>query len=398
MPLENVPSVPEVDNFNLGVDNFNSEEEQEVEDDEIQYRDIDYDRALLENKENDLLFGLELEFENANREKLSYFLVDNFSNVGISSDGSLDDSGLEVKMPPMPINREGLEYLEGLCRAISKYGGEVSTRCGLHVHFSTKLIRYIFLNENYDDIVFQQFLKRLVFCWFAFYKVFFNCLPLSRQDNRYCKALEGDNLYILMNREKRVSFDVDRYSALNLRSFAKYGTIEFRFINGTLEFNKIKNWLLVLKLVIELCQDKKKFNCNYKKMIDCYNTPSAIGQIRQLVKILELKKATANFLMSRFKQFYVKNKDFKSFRNRELLKYSVKQILMRDNVFKEKHLKKVINKFFKNEKIKDDVVVFNKDTLYKKDKKAIRSLKSRYLDGFGVKEFLENKIIKYINL
>ena len=55
-----------------------------------------------------------------------------------------------------------------------------------------------------------------------------------------------------------------RYFKLNLQSYVKYGTVEFRHHSGTTTFSKVKNWILICARLVEYSkQNGVTNNLNY---------------------------------------------------------------------------------------------------------------------------------------
>jgi hypothetical protein len=70
-------------------------------------------------------------------------------------------------------------------------------------------------------------------------KVIDSMLPPSRRMNTYCRS----NTVTDATR--------DRYAKVNLTSMYRHGTVEFRQHSGTIDCNKIKNWVLLTGLIFD---------------------------------------------------------------------------------------------------------------------------------------------------
>jgi hypothetical protein len=185
-------------------------------------------------------------------------------------DGSLGECGAEFSSNPangdLLFNR-----IRALCRLLEDRGFYVNRDCGLHIHIeASRRLPY---------------LKKV----FAFYKkyesLFFQMLPQSRQNNQYCRKFDNiyaqlktgevfkmnqgleftEKLYDVKGRTRvrrcRTSHSHDkRYGWVNFHSLFYRGTLEIRAHSGTLNGQKIINWLkihltclnLVKKLPLEV--------------------------------------------------------------------------------------------------------------------------------------------------
>ena len=84
-------------------------------------------------------------------------------------------------------------------------------------------------------------------------------MPESRRNNQYCKGLSilgsKDTFFSNLNNCRSVREIVNlfntRYLKLNLQSYLKYGTVEFRQHSGSTKFSKIKNWILICARLVE---------------------------------------------------------------------------------------------------------------------------------------------------
>jgi len=101
-------------------------------------------------------------------------------------------------------------------------GCKVDKSCGLHVH----------LDSRFDDPkkIFENLLDQQA--------AIFDLVPKSRRDNQYCRyTKKGDYLR------------GERYKSINSCAYNKYKTIEVRLHGGTIEAEKINNWILLLTTI-----------------------------------------------------------------------------------------------------------------------------------------------------
>lgn len=196
------------------------------------------------------------------------------SRVEVKFDGSLeceDGEGFGIEVTLVFNNKaSGFESLNKLCNALNEAGCYINKTCGLHVHLDVR---------NLDKEGVRLLGRKLTRCL----PVLKHIMPESRHNNRYCR--------LGMSR-----FGGDRYFAVNLTSYKKFKTIEIRLHSGTVDFEKIKNWIEVLQAIrkSEITVPQTKF----QQLIDTLNlsdklveylerritklNPSAWGELSQL--------------------------------------------------------------------------------------------------------------------
>tara|TARA_R100001443_G_scaffold56141_2_gene67201 strand:- start:43 stop:984 length:942 start_codon:yes stop_codon:yes gene_type:complete len=201
----------------------------------------------------------------------SVYYSDSSNTWRIKTDSSIRDTsdypyGLELVTPVLhgeadyerlklaieAINTSLYENVNGLDRWTS-----ANRSCGLHVHVGI---------ENWKIGNFKNLFKRYA----KFQKTIDSLLPHSRRENKgnYCKSnwdLDGQlsEIFSQINKVRTTSKlkslhnNYTRYVKLNLQSFWKHGTIEFRQHSGTVDMEKIINWLKVCMAMVE-CGDAKR--------------------------------------------------------------------------------------------------------------------------------------------
>lgn len=206
-------------------------------------------------------FGVEIECYNAPRTTLlhaaaanglhmqseHYNHTDNRRYYKLVSDASISGNDpVECVSPILKGNASGFNSLKSCCTALNSIGARVNTSTGLHVHVGGGIteMQYIntFVNYYYLENIIDSFMAQ------------------SRRDNRYAAALHyteqrGNVSVSRLLSAQRIddvyyAFNGDRYYKINVCSWTRHKTIEFRQHGGTTNYEKIQKWAtFCLKLV-----------------------------------------------------------------------------------------------------------------------------------------------------
>lgn len=184
--------------------------------------------------------------------------------ISVDTDGSLNDEpddcfGIEIKILTRMSDTKNLEKL---CQWLKDNDAQVNKSCGLHVHLDVK-------NST------KHKREKLAETFKALLPAMSKMVSPSRRDNRYCQST--------------VSFE--KYSAVNLSTIARYGTIEVRLHNGTTDFAKIYNWISFLQKV-------KVYGLSCKTVL-----PHSSNLTMRLRDMLELDQSNYEFLKARIAKF-----------------------------------------------------------------------------------------------
>lgn len=166
--------------------------------------------------------------------------------LDFKSDGSLRGNSREVVT--VPVNGENIvlairEYL-----SLLNPEAETTSRCGLHVHVDMRectvqqLINVLCTYCIVEDIMFR-------FCGENRYGNPY-CLPLNdtlvSNKSTFINLLSSDSNYVSAG-----IHDTTKYSALNILPLQRLGTVEFRAHEGTLDQEKIIEWVNLVLLVVD---------------------------------------------------------------------------------------------------------------------------------------------------
>lgn len=189
--------------------------------------------------------GIEVELEKVNT---SYFAS---SAIKSTQDGSLKLDGVEFVSVPIKVCYLEQE-LERLKKSLISY--DVSSRCSVHIHL------------NVRDFT-QEELYRFMLLYLIFEKSLFN-FSGNRWKNNFCTPLRSypkkvlETLYKL-KKEGLQTCTWYKYFSFNIspiwggESEKAIGTVEFRHMEGTLDIERIINWI---NLIVSLKISAKKFS------------------------------------------------------------------------------------------------------------------------------------------
>jgi len=176
----------------------------------------------------------------------------NFHNWKVEDDASLIHTGnlrsthpykMEIKSPVLK-GSEGVKKLRTICDTLDGIA-TVNRYCGLHVHHGMQNLRE------------GESLHNLINGWLRHEDHFMKCLPVSRQSNSYTRKWRSSysNIPFISNSESVKNWYNehinDRRVTLNFESYWIRNTVEIRMHSGTVEFDKMVNWLTVTQLYVE---------------------------------------------------------------------------------------------------------------------------------------------------
>lgn len=196
---------------------------------------------------------------------------------GLKSDGSLrpnksGDLGVEL-VSPILRGEAGLADLAKVAGVLNGLNAYVNKSAGLHVHIGAK------------DLTVEQ--RRNLLSQFVRYERFFNLiLPASRRENRYAtslrkrasatktdstKAAEHIILTLLSVRDERElvqALNADDHHLALSDARGKHGTFEFRQHSGTVNAEKMVNWVRLVLAFVEAAKDKPALPFYSRKLTD----------------------------------------------------------------------------------------------------------------------------------
>lgn len=235
------------------------------------------------------------------------------SGCGYYVDGSIHgDNPIEVQTPPASADKLE-QLLEKTVSALNIHGFDTNGSCGLHVHIEAEDLKQ---DNNLAIKVFATY--------YALEPIIWAMLPAQRRTSHWCKPLgevygkrEQKTTYVNIGDERvAVPVDVpnaedviscaeredkkwlqktsrfDKYMGLNMSSMFTEGHLELRYHHGTLEHDKIKNWVRLHLYLIDNAV------ANYDKaIIDTILQESTLeGKLNKFIKKMKPDKALIQYI------------------------------------------------------------------------------------------------------
>lgn len=214
--------------------------------------------------------GINVQSESYNHQTRNHWKVINDSSIR-------GGNGSEV-VSPVLTGMEGIEQVKKVCIALNRAGAKINKSCGFHLHLGV---------QDYQVVDFKNLVNSFVNLEGDFDKI----QPNSRRgnNNTYCKNLtyvgrdvsSKVNAATNFNEISRV-FNDNRYFKLNLQSYLRYGTVEFRHHSGTTTFSKIKNWILICARLVEYAKQNgvtNNFNAFLNESLLDYTSDRAVDLV-----------------------------------------------------------------------------------------------------------------------
>ncbi len=183
--------------------------------------------------------------------------------VSVKDDASLhDDDGISCEITVLFNSANGYNTLSKVLEILNDAECYVNRTCGLHVHLDVR-----HLDKKHVRIIGQRLGRSL---------------PILRYI--VDKTRTNDSSYNKL-KVSRFSRYGERQCAINLQSWFKFKTIEVRLHGGSTNFNKIKNWIELLKF-LSASKVPKTFK-TFQQLID-------LGTPEHLIEYADKRITTLN--------------------------------------------------------------------------------------------------------
>ncbi len=210
-------------------------------------------------------FGIEIETSGQSITEIKNALRHNEINGCIVKPDGTPSVDCEIVLPPLPVCDFSFDYIKKVCRVLQNIGCRINRQCGLHVHISNaqtlrnnptdlasrsiqyteRTGRFIGGSEFFGDPIDAIAVKDIMTRYANAQPIINSMFPSSRTSNRYCNVMRTNRLDTARTIEQLRDATTGKFSVINLNHW-RNGTIEFRQASGTIEADKIINWVLFL--------------------------------------------------------------------------------------------------------------------------------------------------------
>ena len=185
-------------------------------------------------------------------------------------DGSVS-GGCEV-VSPILSGEQGLADVVVAMNALRNAGATVDTACGMHVHLDAR------------DLTGDEFARI-----FGFYTerqdLFDSMVAPSRRNNQYARKYSASEIGYIKDAARADKNSVGRaastrYVTVNVQSYGRHGTIEFRQHQGTLNGTKATAWvrmLLAIACKVQATAEETISATDAAEMIDGLGLPAEVA-------------------------------------------------------------------------------------------------------------------------
>lgn len=158
------------------------------------------------------------------------------------NDSSISGSNSFECVSPILIGNAGLEELRKVCTVLQMNNVQVNKSCGVHIHFDATGIGFIQM-------------QNLLLNYISFEEEIDSFMSITRRAsvNQYTRSVKtrSDAVKAATTLSGLISAFPDRYYKVNMKAYERQNTIEFRQHSGTVEYEKISNWVLFLHNLVD---------------------------------------------------------------------------------------------------------------------------------------------------
>jgi len=265
------------------------------------------------------------------------------TDCSVDANSSQHDRGLigdnEI-VSPILYGENGFEQLKNILDTLNELGCEVNYTCGIHVHHdvTNKMV------EGKEQS--QKFLANLVKFVAKYEHLIYKLVSPSRLDGRnystpvrqdffgYGSTLSKNDVNRMVARVKRNCENKYRYSSdinnnqpspsvqynracgLNFRNVWTRGSVEFRYHNGSLNFDKIVSWIVFTQAIVNSVEDASSVKMSYvpNNVDGLFYLRKAIGFVGNTNRD-DVTELATNYIVKRYKELSAREDDY--LRNRQ---------------------------------------------------------------------------------
>ncbi len=223
-------------------------------------------------------FGVEIEFTNLSERDIRKLerkltaagiptVYEGYNHITRSTwkivyDGSVKNTkhycGWELVSPPLK-GLQGLQALKTAMKVLDNNGAKVNRSCGLHVHHDA---------SNWGIKEFKNVYRLYSRMELTIDKA----MPKSRRstNNGYCRSIREHMAHSINAFEAcktvedlRRYWGGNRYYKVNMESWYRHSTIEFRHHSGTTDADKIINWVVFTQLIVGRAESTRRLKVDF---------------------------------------------------------------------------------------------------------------------------------------
>ncbi len=219
----------------------------------------------------------------------------NYNFWQIKTDGSISErTGFEVVSRVLE-GEEGLAEVAKVCEVLEGLGAKVNASCGMHIHHDV---------TGWGIQKFRNLFKRFI----KFETALDSVQPEGRRgnNNRYCRSMifAADMISKIDScrtvRDLSALYVNNRYYKLNLQSFFRMGTIEFRNHAGTVNAAKICNYIRLTGAMVKDADD----NVAIKQFTEATTAAKALDtMLAGMTRRGHISGSVATFYKKRYAKF-----------------------------------------------------------------------------------------------
>ncbi len=196
----------------------------------------------------------------------------------IVSDGSLTGQYAFEIVSPILEGENGLAQLRTVSEVLVRLQVKINRTCGLHVHFDAEMMTL-------------PTWKNLLFNYASLEDIIDTMMPQSRRGdvNTYCKSLKIANLNTKLNAATTIqqvtAIFPSRYHKVNTQAYSRHKTVEFRQHSGTIEAEKMVNWIIFLHNLVSFSENNKVENATFETFKN-FNNSEVVNFYHQRIQDL----------------------------------------------------------------------------------------------------------------
>lgn len=163
----------------------------------------------------------------------------------VTSDSSISGGNAFEIVSPILEGEEGLRQLRKVSEVLIGCRAQINKSCGLHIHFDAHNLSIGGWRNLYKNYIRLE-------------NVIDSMMPQSRRSNsnKYCNSLrKHSEIEHKIDRCRTVSNIANlygsRYYKVNAQSYSIHNTVEFRQHSGTIEIEKMENWIRFLDSLVK---------------------------------------------------------------------------------------------------------------------------------------------------